>query len=276
MSPPVIKADIFTGFYYEGLGPIFPILFVTVACGAISGFHSIVASGTSSKQLEKETDARFIGYGGMLTEGVLAMIALITAIMLTSSEFAALKEPGVIFASGFGALAGKLGIPVKTGASFAALAIAAFALTTLDTATRLGRYTFQEFFDTESRLDKFLSDRFTASFITVAAALALAVNKGGTMSIWPLFGTANQMLGALALLTVAAYMSKIAVKGLFVKIPAVIMFAVTISAMVFMIVKNISAGNYPLAFIAVLLLITAVYITMLSFRQIFPAQRGAN
>ncbi|HRU38446.1 MAG TPA: carbon starvation protein A [Candidatus Goldiibacteriota bacterium] len=263
---PTVEIAAFTGFHVEGLGWLFPILFVTVACGAVSGFHSIVASGSSSKQIEKESDSRFVGFGGMLIEGVLAVIALITAIMLTKTQYAAIGSPGAVFASGFGTLVSALGIPASSGKTFASLAISAFALTTLDTATRLGRYTLQELFDGKKGVfSDFVSNRFTATFLTVAAASFLAFNKGGTMSIWPLFGSANQMLASLALLTVSAWLAKNAVNSLFARIPAVFMFLVTIAAIGTLIRQNIVAGNLPLTVISCCLMATALFVSVFAF-----------
>ncbi len=262
---PEIRVPAFTGFYIKELGWIFPILFVTVACGAISGFHSIVASGTSSKQLDTEGDAQFIGYGGMLLEGVLATIALITAIMLTKSEYSAIGAPGAVFASGFGALGSKLGIEASAGKTFAALAISAFALTTLDTAARLGRYTMQEFFEGSTGAGRYFTNRHVATLVTIAAASLLVINKGGTMAIWPLFGSANQMLASLALLTVTAYLAHKSVSNTFVKIPMIIMFIITVSAMGSLVYQNILTEKYLLVFVAVILFITAVYIVAKTF-----------
>lgn len=254
---PAVTQPFFTSFYVKGMGLLFPILFVTVACGAISGFHSIVASGTTSKQIEKESDAKFIGYGGMLIEGVLAVIALVTVASVLNKTGGV---PGDIFASGFGVLSASLGIPEQTGRTFASLAISAFALTTIDTTARLGRYTFQEFFEDFKGPAAFLKNKYAATIITVAAASLLAVNKGGTMSIWPLFGAANQMLAALALLTVTAYLSHKGIKNGFVKVPAAVMFVITVTASAFLVFENFKAGKYHLAVIALLLLSAAASI----------------
>jgi carbon starvation protein len=136
----------FTSWSVPATGTLFPILFITVACGACSGFHSIVASGTSSKQLNKESDARAIGYGGMLLEGIVAVIALATVVMLPKGDELAGKPPLIIYAAGISKFLSLVGIPERLGSSFGLLALSAFILTTLDTATRLGRYIFEEFF----------------------------------------------------------------------------------------------------------------------------------
>jgi carbon starvation protein len=276
---PSLELEVFRGWSDPELGALFPILFVTVACGAISGFHSLVASGTTAKQLDRESDAQVIGYGSMLLEGVLATIALVAAAMLDRSGYlAALKDGGpvALFSRGLGSFVSTLGIPVALGTSFAALTISAFALTTLDTSTRLGRYTFQEFFEGKRHEAK-LSRRSVATLATVASGALLAINKGGTMTIWPLFGAANQMLAALALLTVSAYLSHRAVGNRFVLVPAAIMFAVTLSAIAWLVTKNITTHNYPLVVIALVLGIAAVYIAVLGFgRQRAPVRRSAE
>jgi len=266
---PSVQMELFAGFTDPKLGTLFPILFVTVACGAISGFHSLVASGTTAKQIDREGDAQLIGYGSMLTEGVLAVIALITAIMLTRDTYAATLEGGgpvALFSQGLGSFTVTLGVPLAVGTSFAALAISAFALTTLDTSARLGRYTFEELFE-NTRFAGVCSRPFVATFVTIGAGAALAFNKGGTMSIWPVFGAANQMLAALALLSVSAYLSHRAIGNRFVRIPAVVMFVLTLSAVFWLISDNLKSHNYPLVAIALVLAGAASYIAALSFRR---------
>ncbi|MBN2755223.1 MAG: carbon starvation protein A [Candidatus Goldbacteria bacterium] len=264
---PEISLPAFTGFNVKNVGYMFPILFVTVACGAISGFHSIVASGTVSKQLDSKKDMQFVGYGGMLLEGMLAVIALITAAMLTQQNYMlslSVGKPEEIFIKGIAAFTVKMGLPFEAGVSFCALVISAFALTTLDTAARLGRYTFQELFEVKKTNNPVLGNMYVATIITVGVAALFAFNKSGTMAIWPVFGSANQLLACLALLAVTAYFAKRKENNLFVKIPAVFMFLVTISAIAFLMAKNFTAKNYPLAVLSFLLLATAVYVVKLA------------
>ena len=154
-SNPSLSMPVFTSFYVEKLGLIFPVLFITVACGAISGFHSIVSSGTTSKQLNKESDAKFIGYGGMLLEGILAIIAMLSVSTLSMTDYISILDsegPVSAFSTGVANFIGNiplLNFEFESTKSFIALGVAAFALTTLDTSTRLARYTFQEFFGTD-------------------------------------------------------------------------------------------------------------------------------
>ena len=244
------------------IGYLFPILFVTVACGAISGFHSLVSGGTTSKQLSSERDARPVGYGSMLVEAVLAVVALITAVTILQGEYKQLITtqgggPIGIFSAGVGGFISKLGIPLEAGITFAALAISAFALTTMDTATRIGRFAFQEFFEGESGFKLLAKNRYIGTLITVGCAAILAFSGTGT-ALWPLFGSANQLLAALALLTVTVWLTHLKKRTRFVKIPMVFMSLVTLAALVNLIYKNIVAGNILLLLIGCLLFVVAV------------------
>ena len=247
---PRIQSPFYIQFKTD-LGSLFPILFVTVACGAISGFHSLVASGTTSKQLDRETDARIIGYGGMLIEAVLAVIALITAVVLSGSDYQAFFNPDGggpigVFSNGIGGFMTSLGIPRDTGVTFAALAISAFALTTLDTATRLGRFAFQEIFST-IQAPRFISrNRYVCTFITIASA-ALLTFSGSSTALWPLFGSANQMLAAMALLAVTVWLNHLGENSNFVKIPMFFMLFVTLTALGNLIIHNLAVKNYLLS-----------------------------
>lgn len=260
VTNPVIRLEPYRGFSQD-IGYLFPILFVTVACGAISGFHSLVASGTTSKQLYKETDARPIGYGAMLIESLLAVIALIAAAALSQREYGYFMSGGgggpvALFANGVGGFMAKLGIPVDTAVSFAALTVSAFALTTLDTGTRLARFSFQEFFaskenDTGTR--KWLTNRFVGTLVSVGAGGGLALS-GQWKAIWPLFGAANQLLAALALLAVTIWLRNKGTANWFVRYPMYFMYIMTNCALLLLLWKNVKVGNYFLSFCALLLL----------------------
>jgi carbon starvation protein len=257
VSNPSIKLDVFSGFTQD-IGYLFPILFVTVACGAISGFHSLVASGTTSKQLNRETDATAIGYGGMLIESLLAVIALITAAVLIRENYLAdlsSKGPVAIFANGVGGFLHTLGISMETGVAFAALTVSAFALTTLDTGTRLARISFQEFFASKEKEkeQKWLTNRFTGTLVSVAAGGGLALT-GKWKAIWPLFGSANQLLAALALLAVTVWLQNKKSANWFVRYPMYFMYIMTTCALLILIWKNLESGNLFLAFCALMLL----------------------
>ncbi|WP_029688369.1 carbon starvation protein A [Thermoanaerobacter sp. A7A] len=271
---PRIQLPAFTSFKV-GTQYLFPMLFITIACGAISGFHSLVASGTTAKQLDKEGDAKLIGYGSMLIESTLAIISIITAAYLTQDKFAELIKfgPTNVFADGLGTFMTSFGINQVVGKTFAALAVSAFAMTTLDTATRLGRFAFQEFFENISEsgetvassnpVAKFFSDRYVASVITVVISIVLAFTSW--KAIWPIFGAANQLLAAVALLAVAAWLANAGRNNKMLIIPMIFMFIVTLTALVLLIQSNIASGNYILVLFAVLLFILAILLILQTY-----------
>jgi carbon starvation protein len=231
---------------------LFPMLFVTVACGAISGFHSLVGSGTSSKQLNSEKDTKLVGYGAMLIEGVLAIIALITVGYVIGAK----GTPAQIFAGGVSDFMSNFGIPVSVGTVFVILAFSAFALTSLDTATRLGRYLFQEMAAKVDGKNSFLSNMYVSTAITVGlSALLLSL---GYQKIWPIFGSANQLLAGLSLLAVSAWLAKSGKKNFMTVIPMVFMFAVTLTALVLVCRNNFAGGNVIIGSIAAILFILAI------------------
>jgi carbon starvation protein len=258
---PQIQSPGLTAFNVEGMGTLFPILFVTVACGAISGFHSLVSAGTTAKQLNRETDARPVAYGSMLIEGLLAVMALITATAITRGQYTEFMSEGgggaiAVFSTGLGTFLAKLGISQRAGTTFAALAISAFALTTLDTATRLGRFMFQEFFEEAGKKTFLGSNRYVGTLVTITAA-ALTFT-GSRATLWPLFGSANQLLASLTFLAVTVWLTRLGRTSTFIKIPMVFMFCVTITALACLVYKNLRDGNYVLVVMAVLLLGVAV------------------
>ena len=239
---------------------LWPILFVTVACGAVSGFHSMVASGTTSKQLRRETDARLVGYGSMLIEGLVAVVALGTVMMAGKVIN---NDPMETFGAGFGRFAELVGIDPATGKSLGLLAINSFILTTLDTATRLGRYQLQE-------LTNMKLDRFTATAIGVAGSVAVIYVKTGDVPawkvIWPVFGAANQLVAALVLLGLSVWVVKgLKKRATFLMIPMYFMLITTVAALVLLVKQNIVNKNYPLIVIGSLLLLMAVMLVKESF-----------
>ncbi|WP_134702604.1 carbon starvation protein A [Ammoniphilus sp. YIM 78166] len=276
LAAPAIQFPGFTGFYNEKLGYLFPILFITIACGAISGFHSLVSSGTTAKQLDSEKNGKFIAYGGMLLEGFLAIITVGTVAYLSQAEFAARMEalggPIGTFAAGIGYFMSHWGIPEKTAVTFTALTASAFLLTTLDSATRLGRYAVQEL--VEDRSPALARNNHFSTGIVAAGAAALALS-GTWSSVWPLFGAANQMLGALALLAVTVWLSKMGVKSYFTAIPMVFMFVVTISALLVLIQTNFASGKYFLAFSSLALFILCIVLILEAWRN-FSSLKGKD
>jgi carbon starvation protein len=260
-----IALPAFKGFTAGGDQYLWPILFVTVACGAISGFHSMVGSGTSSKQLRKESDSILIGYGSMLLEGMVAVIAIGTIMI---SGVIAEGGPVIAFAKGFGQFAAFLGMDPQLGTSMGALAINSFILTTLDTATRLTRYQVQEF--SGYRINKYI-----ATLIAVGAALALLMVKSGGKPtwavIWPIFGSANQLVAGLTLLTLAVWLKKALGKdNNFLMIPMWFMLVTTIAALILLIRDQVvsASPNYVIAFISVILMALAVLMVREAFQAL--------
>ncbi len=257
---PEIHFEPVTRFRTE-LGPLFPLLFVTVACGAISGFHSLVSSGTTSKQLNRETDAKPVGMGSMLIEALLALVALITAVSLLQNDYARLISsegggPIGIFADGIGRWCARFGIPEKSAVTFAALAISAFALTTLDTATRLARYAFQEFFETKNRKTVLASNRYIGTLVTIVFSSLIAFS-GTSETLWPLFGSANQLLASIVLLAITVWLIEWGKPTAFVRYPMIFMFCVTLTALASLVIRNFSERNIPLSILSVILFIVA-------------------
>ncbi len=240
---PTISLPATTGFN-SAIGPLFPILFTTVACGAISGFHSLVGSGTTAKQLNREKDAKMIGYGGMLIECGLAVIALIAVGSQFVNGALPVDTPPNVFANAIALFTEKLAIPYNVAFTVITLSISAFALTSLDTATRLGRYMFQEFFlpTDKEQTDvkgyvKIITNKYFSTFITVALGGVLAV--AGYQNIWPLFGSANQLLAALAFVAIAVWLGNAGKKNSMLYFPMFFMLAVTLTALVLSIKTNI-------------------------------------
>jgi len=261
-----INYPAFITWHVPDMGTLVPILFITVACGACSGFHSIVASGTSSKQLNKETDSRAIGYGGMILEGIVAVIALATVAMLPRGAALAGKPPLQIYAAGISKFLSLVGIPAALGRSFGLLALSAFILTTLDTATRLGRYIFEEFFNLKGGRSRYLSTAATLVLPTVFVLITLRDPEGKAIpawkAIWPIFGTSNQLLAGLVALVIAVWLKKTGRKLWFIIGPMLFMNVVTVWALVILLLKHglsiIGAIAAVLLLLAILLIYEAV------------------
>lgn len=196
----------------EFLFPMFPILFITVACGACSGFHSLVSSGTTSKQIQKESDATFIGYGAMLLEGVVAVIALSTVMILSKEDALIGKAPNFIYASGIGKFLALLGIPVAFGISFGLMAFTTFVYDTLDICTRLGRYIIEELTGWRSLTGRIFATALTAGVPLFFVTMTVLDAKGNPIPAWKLFwgtfGASNQLLAGLALIGITVWIFK--------------------------------------------------------------------
>ena len=267
----------FKGFTNEKLGFIFPALFVTIACGAVSGFHSIVASGTSAKQLITERSARVVGYGSMLVEGVLALLAVAT-VMIISGKVPAGQTPVVTFGNGLGTFMQTLGIPETFAKTFAMMAVSTFLLTTLDACTRLARFIIEEIFK--------LGNRFLPRLLSTAAVLVLPAlvvfqqipgPSGQLMpawqAIWPVFGACNQLLAALALLVVFTWLKRSGKRAFYVAVPMVFMCVTTLTALVQLTHRNllVSAAVFDIRHIiggiSLVLVILAVVIILDTIRS---------
>ncbi|KAB7704223.1 carbon starvation protein A [Bacillus aerolatus] len=276
IANPEIKMAGYTGFHNETLGFLFPILFITIACGAVSGFHSLVSSGTTAKQIDNEKNGRFITYGSMLLEGFLAIIAIGAVAYLSQADFTArmteLGGPIGTFSAGVGFFMSHLGIPEVSATTFTALTASAFLMTTLDSATRLGKYAVQEFAESRS---EFFTNNHVSTLVIVAGAGALAIS-GTWSSVWPLFGSANQMLGAIALLAISVWLIKTGVKAWFTIIPMIFMFIVTLAALLSLLQTNFVNGNYFLAVSAFVLFVLCIVLIIEAWRALTTADEDTS
>ncbi len=278
---PAMNLPAFTGFQNESLGTLFPILFVTVACGAVSGFHSLVSSGTSSKTISNEKDMLKVGYGAMVLESLLAVVALCVAGAVAGADGTAMAgTPFQVFSSGVAGFLEMFGVPVYVAQSFMTMCVSALAFTTLDSVARIGRMSFQELFSVDDMEHaegwrKVLCNKYFATVITLVFGYILT--QVGYSNIWPLFGSANQLLSALVLITLCVFLK---VTGRTMKTlvpPFVIMLIVTFSALVqrfVSLVKAFSAGTGVFMveglqlIVAVLLMILGVTIVVTSGKEL--------
>jgi len=207
---------------------LFPVLFITVACGACSGFHGLVCGGTSSKQLDQECDAHPVGYGGMLLEGLVAVIALSTIMIFPYGDVALGRGPTEIYAQGLARFSSLLGVPTETAMSFGLLAFATFVYDTLDVATRLGRYIFQELTGWKGQ-----SGQIGATVATLLPPLffLMTAQEAAYLKFWPIFGASNQLLAALSLLGVSVWMMKAKKNAWYTLLPMIFLLVITIWAL---------------------------------------------
>ena len=272
VADPEIKMSTEVYISSESLGYVFPVLFVTIACGAISGFHSLVASGTTSKQLDKESDAKIVGFGGMLIESFLAIISVGAVIILSRSEYLdrlTVEGPVALFSTGLGGMIASLGLSETFAVGFVALTVSAFALTTLDTCTRLARFTLQEYFEDmpQPAAQVLAKNRYLSTLIVVILSILL-LGSGEFSLLWPIFGSANQLLAALALLTVGVWLIKKNISATFVTIPMFFMFTVTLASLGLFAWKNYQEAGYVLAGIAALLFVLAIALIFLAIQSL--------
>jgi carbon starvation protein len=279
--------------------PMWPFLFITIACGAISGFHSLVSSGTSAKQVRDEQDSLFVGYGSMLLEGALATLVIIavsagigigytaksgesfTGVAAWTAHYASWAAAGGLgnalraMVDGSANMIASLGISKNIGVVIMGVFVASFAGTTLDTATRIQRYVISELFGSLNL--KALTNRYVATFVAIVSAMILAFATGasgtGAMKLWPLFGATNQTLAALALIIITLYLKRQGgVKWVFAGIPAVFMAVMTIWALILNQVKFGAGGNILLTVINICILIIALWIAIEGVIKFFATE----
>ena len=249
VAHPTMNLPVFTGFNNEKLGTMFPILFVTVACGAVSGFHSLVSSGTSSKTVDNEKDMLKVGYGAMVLESLLAVLALCVAGAAAAADGTpAAGTPFQIFSRGVAGFFEMFGVPVSIATVFMTMCVSALALTSLDAVARIGRMSFQELFSVDDMEHaegwrKLFCNVYFSTLITLAFGFLLT--QIGYANIWPLFGSANQLLSALVLATLCVFLKVTGRNNKMLFPPLVIMLCVTFTALVqrlIAMVKAISAA----------------------------------
>ncbi|NOQ97352.1 MAG: carbon starvation protein A [Calditrichae bacterium] len=258
----------------EGAPGLFPFVFIIIACGAASGFHSLVASGTTAKQLDKETDARFIGYGGMVGESMLGLIAVLatTAGIINSeswhqqyASWASVQGLGAqvsVFIQGCSTFLLSLGIDRYTGSSFISLIVVSYALTSLDSATRLLRYNIEEISETFGI--KIFQNRFLSSSMAVAAIGFFAFYKidgrPAGLALWQLFGTTNQLLAGLALLVVTIYLLQRGKPWYYTGVPMIFMLISTLNAMISNVFQFFQKFEWPLFILGLFLIVLAIWL----------------
>lgn len=283
---PTMKLNAFSGFNVDG-SYLFPTLFVTIACGAVSGFHSLVSSGTSSKTVSNEKDMPMVGYGAMVVESLLGVIALVVVGAVAVNGTKPEGTPFSIFSTGVAGFFEKFGIPVQVATVFMTMCVSALALTSLDSVARIGRMSFQELFygdttDTSKMpgWQKVLTNKYFATIITLFFGYLLTL--GGYNNIWPLFGSANQLLAALVLIALAVFLKTTGRTGWTLYIPMFVMLAVTFTALIqktIALVSNISGGQATflvdgLQFIvAILLMVLGVLVAFSCLKKLFTAKK---
>ena len=284
VAHPTMNLPVFTGFHNDTLGDMFPILFVTVACGAVSGFHSLVSSGTSSKTVSNEKDMLKVGYGAMVLESLLAIIALCVA----GAAAAAAGTPFQVFSSGVAGFFEMFGIPVYIAQCFMTMCVSALALTSLDAVSRIGRMSFQELFSVDDMEHaegwrKLLCNTYFSTIVTLLCAYVLT--RIGYANIWPLFGSANQLLSALVLVTLCVFMKVTGRSNKMLFAPLIIMLCVTGTALVertIGLVKAYAAGSATFLveglqlIIAVLLMALGLVIVINSLKAYFGAKKESE
>ena len=301
VAHPSMNLPVFTGFNNGKLGTMFPILFVTVACGAVSGFHSLVSSGTSSKTVENEKDMLKVGYGAMVLESLLAVLALCVAGAAAAADGTpAAGTPFQVFSTGVAGFFEMFGVPMYAATVFMTMCVYALALTSLDAVARIGRMSFQELFSVDDMAHaegwrKLLCNTYFSTFVTLAFGFLLT--QIGYANIWPLFGSANQLLSALVLVTLCVFLKVTGRSNKMLFPPLVIMLCVTFTALVQRLLAMVKAirtaaavtipagettwgavfiANGLQLIIAVLLIILGLTIVVNSLRALNKAEKNSE
>ena len=275
-AAPHVELDAFAGWRAPDAAgvpqPLFPILFVTIACGACSGFHALVASGTTAKQVASERHVRPVAYGGMLLEGVLAILALLAVGGFSQAELAPkLAAPGPVslFAGGLASFCTKLGIPQQGGYTFMCLAVSAFLMTSVDTATRLARFTWQEFWT-----KGVLSNMYFATALSVGlVALLLLGNPEAAKTLWKVFASANQLLAGLTLFTASLWLYRNGRAWWVTLFPMLFMLAVSSCGLYLLCTGSWKAGNATLGVVTGVLLALAAVLVLLAITSLLRSRR---
>ena len=289
VAHPQMQLNAFNGFNVNGSG-LFPTLFVTIACGAVSGFHSLVSSGTSSKTVSNEKDMPMIGYGAMVVESLLGIVALVVVGAVAVGGTKPEGTPFAIFSSGVAGFLEKLGVPVQVATVFMTMCVSALALTSLDSVARIGRMSFQELFYGESTdpkqmtpAQRVLTNKYFATVITLFFGYLLTL--GGYSNVWPLFGSANQLLAAMVLIALDVFLKTTGRTGWTLYIPMFVMLAVTFTALVqktIALAANIAAHNATFLvdglqlIVALLLMILGVLVAYSCLKKLFTTTKNSE
>ena len=301
VAHPTMNLPVFTGFNNAKLGTMFPILFVTVACGAVSGFHSLVSSGTSSKTVENEKDMLKVGYGAMVLESLLAVLALCVAGAAAAADGTpATGTPFQIFSRGVAGFFEMFGVPVYVATVFMTMCVSALALTSLDAVARIGRMSFQELFSVDDMEHaegwrKLFCNTYFSTIITLAFGFLLT--QVGYANIWPLFGSANQLLSALVLVTLCVFLKVTGRNNKMLFPPLIIMLCVTFTALVQRLIAMVKAiqtaasttipagettwgavfiANGLQLIIAILLIVLGITIVVNSFKSYAKSEKNSE
>ncbi len=289
---PSIQVNAFNGFELANGKMLFPVLFVTIACGAVSGFHGLVSAGTSSKTVSNESDMLPVSYGAMVVESLVAVCALIcvAAVATPTGDYSSIGTPFNVFSTSIASFMEKLGLPVTFSQVFMTMAVSTLALSSLDAVARIGSMSFQELFLGEkadgsdvNALRRFLGNRYVATLLVLVPGFALAL--GGYNNIWALFGSANQLLAAMTLIALSVFLKATGRKGLMLVVPACFMLVVVFVSLVQILMGLIPAiGTESFNFLTqglqlifgVLLLVLGVIIAVSCFKKRVNTKFGSE